>query len=47
MFIIKLVFLLLVNIVLITFMWYLFYKLVLRRYKIFREIFERSSIMMR
>ena len=41
--IIKVIFLLIFTICLITFMWYIFYKLILNRYKIFREIFNSLS----
>ena len=38
--IIKVIFLLIFTICLITFMWYIFYKFILSRYKIFRELYN-------
>ena len=36
----KFLFILLYTVLLITFMWYIFYKIILLRYKFFREIFQ-------
>lgn len=38
--ILKFMLLLVYTILLITFMWYIFYKVILSRYKLFREIFQ-------
>ena len=38
--ILKFLFVLLFTVLLITFMWYIFYKIILLRYKFFRDIFQ-------
>ena len=38
--ILKFLFVLLFTVLLITFMWYIFYKIILLRYTFFREIFQ-------